>query len=225
MIKHLFVLAAITLAAGGGFVLWRHLTVNQTIEKLLAENTTLKNAIANLTDETQIGYAKITGQETREGVLYTRVLFVEADSEDVTKRVFQKEYEIEGDIVHFDALIVKFSGPMVMDGREKAMYLWRRIYGEKMRPEDGYPIQTPGQEPARYRQICQTLSVSDRTLFWDEIWDLANDPKKFEKQGIQAVFGNVVYKRLKPGLIYVFKINAAGALYPEMVPDLFSEPL
>lgn len=220
MIKDLFVLAAIALAAGGGYVLWQRFTVNETIEKLLAENTVLKDAITNLTEETQIGYAKVTGQETREGVLYTRVLFVEADPEDISKRVFQQEYEIEGDVVHFDTLIVKFSGPMVMDGREKAMYLWRRIYGEKMRPEDGYPIQTPGQEPARYRQICQKLSIGDRTLFWDEMWNLSNDPKKLEKLGVQAVFGNVVYKRLKPGLIYVFKISASGAIYPEMVPDL-----
>jgi hypothetical protein len=49
---------------------------------------------------------------------------------------------------------------------------------------------------------------------------LSNEPKKLESQGIQAIFGNVVYKRLRPGLIYVFKINASGSIYPEMVPEL-----
>ena len=219
-IKYFFGVSLIVLAAGGGYVLWRQFTVNETVEKLLFENATLREAISNLTEETQIGYAKVTGQETRDGVFYTRILFVETDPEDMTRRVLQKEYEIEGDIVHFDALIVKFTAPMVMEGREKAMYLWRRVYGEKMRPEDGFSIQTPFEEPTRYRMIGKKLSVNERERFWDEIWDLSNEPKKLESQGIQAIFGNVVYKRLRPGLIYVFKIGATGSIYPEMVPEL-----
>lgn len=201
-------------------MVWRQFTANETVERLLVENATLRQAISNLTDETQIGYAKVTAQETRDGALYTRILFVETDPDDITRRVLEKEYEIEGDVVHFDALIVKFTAPMVMEGREKAMYLWRRVYGEKMRPEDGFAIQTPFAEPARYRAIGQKLSISERERFWNEIWDLSNDPKKLEAQGIQAIFGNVVYKRLRPGLIYVFKISAAGSIYPEMVPEL-----
>lgn len=219
-IKYLFGVCVVVLAAGGGYVLWRDFMVNETVEQLLYENATLKEAITNLTEETQIGYAKVISQEMRDGSLYSRILFVETDPEDIAKRVLQKEYEIEGDVVHFDALIVKFSGPMVMDGREKAIYLWRRIYGEKLRPEEGYPIQTSGQEPARYQQIGKKLSVNDRERFWDEIWELSNEPKKLEQHGIQAIFGNVVYKRLRPGLIYVFKINAMGGIYPEMVPEL-----
>jgi len=41
------------------------------------------------------------------------------------KRVLEKEYEIEGDIIHFDALIVKFDEQLVMDGKERTLYLWR----------------------------------------------------------------------------------------------------
>jgi hypothetical protein len=219
-VKYVFGLAVVALAAGGGYVMWRQFSGNETVEKLLVENASFREAITNLTEETQIGYAKVTGQETREGVQYTRILFVETDPEDIARRVLQKEYEIEGDIVHFDALIVKFTAPMVMDGREKAMYLWRRVYGEKMRPEEGFAIQTPFEEPNRYSAIGKKLSVGERERFWNEIWELSNDPKKLESQGIQAIFGNVVYKRLRPGLIYVFKINASGSIYPEMVPEL-----
>ncbi|NLW85201.1 MAG: hypothetical protein GXY41_12505 [Phycisphaerae bacterium] len=220
VIKNVIVLAVVALAAGGGYLMWQQLTVNETVERLLVENTTLREAITNLTTETQIGYAKVTGQEIRDDVLYTRILFVETDPQDMTQRVLQKEYEIEGDMAHFDALIVKFTEPMVMDGGERAMYLWRRVYGEKMRPEDGFAIQTPFDEPQRYAAIGQKLSLAERDQFWNEIWDLSNDPKKLESQGIHAIFGNVVYKRLRPGLIYVFKINATGGIYPEMVPEL-----
>ena len=69
------------------------------------------------------------------------------DPENQNQRVLEREYEIKGDIVFFDALIVRFGTKVVMDGKEKAMYLWRRIYGESLAPENGLPIENPGEEP------------------------------------------------------------------------------
>lgn len=219
-IKSVFTVAVAVLAVGGGYRLWQNLTHDQAVEALIFENTQLRQAIANLTEETQIGYAKVLRQDLQNGGLTTRLLFVETDPKDISRRVFEKEFEIEGDIVHFDALIVKFSTPMVMEGQEKALYLWRRVYGETTRPEDGLAIHTPYSEPARYRAISEKLSLRQREQFWNEIWDLANDPHKLESMGIKAIFGNVVYKRLRPGLIYIFKINPAGGISLEMIPEL-----
>ncbi|NLH17176.1 MAG: hypothetical protein GX455_11410, partial [Phycisphaerae bacterium] len=53
-----------------------------------------------------------------------------------------------------------------------------------------------------------------------EIWALSNDPARLQQLGITAVYGNVVYRKLRPGLIYVFKISNTGQLYPETVPAL-----
>ena len=49
---------------------------------------------------------------------------------------------------------------------------------------------------------------------------LANDPQKLKKFSVQAIYGNVVYSQLKPGLIYVFKISNTGQIYPETVPEM-----
>ncbi len=220
LVKNLFALGLLIAAGGGGYVLWRQFTVDEQVEQLLFKNAELREAIANLTEETRIGYAKVLEQHTHNGQTRTRLLFVETDPDDMTRRVLEKEFDIEGDVVHFDALIVKFTTPMVMEGRQKAMYLWRRVYGEKMRPEDGFAIHTPHSEPARYRAIGEKLSLAQREQFWDEIWQLANDPTRLEPMGIKAVFGNVVYKRLQPGLIYIFNIDAGGAIYPEIIPEL-----
>ena len=200
-------------------VLWRSLTTNWTIDRLLTENRQLKMAITNLTQETQIGYAKVLTQEKTPNGVVTRILFVETDPRD-SSPILKKEFQMDGDIVHFDALIVKFGSQLVMDGKERAIYLWRRVYGEKMRPEEGFPIEEAGQEPARYRSLTNKLGLHDRGLFWQGIWDLANDPKRLENLGIKAVFGNVVYEQLRPGKIYVFKADSNGSLYPEVVPDL-----
>jgi hypothetical protein len=207
-------------AGGGIFYLSHYFSAGKTLLDLVRENKELKQAVANLTHETQIGYAKVISQQTREGRLYTRLKFVETDPADPLKRLLEKEYEIEGDVVHFDALIVTFEPQLVMDGRERSLYLWRRIYGETMTPEQGLPIETPGDEPKRYAALCEKLSIKDRTLFWREIWQLSNDPAALQHIGVRAIYGNVVYRKLKPGLIYIFKISPTGVVTPEIIPDL-----
>ncbi len=217
-ISILILLAAILVALGSfgrGYLL-----KEMTIHQLLAENRQLKEAITNLTAEDQIGYAKVINQQTQNNKLITTLKFVETDRNDKTKKILEKDYTIEGDVVHFDALIVKFDSKLVMDGKERSMYLWRRVYGETMSPQTGYAIESAGAEPARYADLLMKLPIKQREIFWSNIWDLANDVEKLKTDGISAIYGNAVYSKLRPNLIYVFKITASGQLYPEVVPEM-----
>ena len=191
-----------------------------TIHQLLSDNKHLKQAITNLTYEDQIGYAKVIAQEPNDGKLFTTIKFVETARDDKLKTILEKEYILEGDIVYFDALIVKFGDKIVMDGKTKALYLWSKVYSEKMAPEQGFAIEEPGAEPERYSDLLKVLPIKQRQLFWSNIWDLANDPDKLKNHGIEAIYGNAVYSRLRRGLIYVFKISSTGQVYPEVVPDI-----
>lgn len=191
-----------------------------TIQELLAENKQLKQALTNLSQEDQIGYAKVINQETRDGQLFTTIRFVETARDDKLKKILEKEYTIAGDIIHFDALIVKFGNKMVLDGKVRALYLWRRVYGEQMTPQEGFAIEEPGAEPQRYKELLKLLPPEQRQMFWSNIWDLANDQEKLARHEIEAVYGNAVYSRLRKGLIYVFKISSTGQVYPEVVPDI-----
>jgi len=191
-----------------------------TIHDLLTENKQLREAITNLTDEDQIGYAKVISQRNENGRLLTTIRFVETARDDKTRVILQKEYTIEGDVVHFDALVVKFDDKMVADGKSRALYLWRRVYGEKMAPGEGFPIEEPGAEPKRYNGLLQALPIPHQQLFWSSIWELANDPERLHEYGIKAIYGSAVYQPLKEGLIYVFKISPTGQFYPEAVPDM-----
>jgi hypothetical protein len=192
----------------------------KTVHDLLAGNQKLQKAITSLTHEDQIGFAKVLRQEERDGTLYTTLRFVETARDDLLRIVVEKEYEIEGDIVHFDALVVTFSDQAVMDGRAKSLYIWRRIYGETMSPAEGFEIENPGAFPERYSGLLKDLRVADQHTFWEAIWELSNNPEALRDHGIKAVYGNAVYKRLRPGLIYVFKIGADGHVYPETVLDM-----
>lgn len=191
-----------------------------TIHELLNENKQLKQAIGNLTEEDQIGYAKVISQRSENGRTLTTIRFVETARDDKAVKILQKEYTVEGDIIHFDALIVTFGDKMVMDGRARALYLWRRIYGETMAPQEGFPIEDPGAEPKRYSGLLQALPIQHQKLFWTEIWDLANNLDKLKEYDIKAIYGNVIYRKLREGLIYVFKIKPTGELSVEVVPDM-----
>lgn len=193
----------------------------QTIQQLLGENKELRRAIAHLTHEDQVGYAKVLEQHRdAEGILYTKLLFVETDRNDPMKRLLEKEYVVAGDVVHFDALVVTFDVNFVTDGRERALFMWRRVYGETMKPEDGFPIETPGEAPERYKRIFARLSPKEGEIFWEGIWDLANEPGKLREQGVKAVNGTAVYNRLKPDRIYVFKVGSTGTFKIEVMPQL-----
>jgi hypothetical protein len=192
----------------------------KTISDLLTENKTLKESLTRLTLEEQIGYAKVIKQEQNEGKLFTTLKFIETARDDKSNRILEKEYTIEGDVVFFDAMIVKFGNQLVLDGKERSLYLWRRVYSENMSPKTGYPIEDIGKEPFRYAKLLNKLHLKDRETFWSNIWELTNDPQKLNTFGVQAVYGNAIYSQLKPGLIYVFKINNAGQVYPETVPEM-----
>jgi hypothetical protein len=191
-----------------------------TIQELLTENKQLKQALTNLSREDQIGYAKVVAQGTKEGELFTTIRFVETARDNKLKKILEKEYTISGEIIHFDALIVKFGSKMVMDGKTRALYLWRRVYGENMTPAEGFLIEEPGAEPQRYKDLLEALPIEHRKLFWSEIWELANDTEKLAEYDIDAIYGNAVYWKLREGLIYIFKINPSGQVYPEIVPDI-----
>jgi len=68
--------------------------------------------------------------------------------------------------------------------------------------------------------LLEALPIKQRQLFWSNIWELANDPERLKKYDIEAIYGNVVYSRLRAGLIYIFKISPTGQVYPEVVPDM-----
>ena len=210
------VLTLIVLAFVGGSIFYG----TKTMHDLLGDNKKLKAAITSLTHEDQIGYAKVLKQEERGGTLYTTLRFVETARDDQLNIVLEKEYEIVGDVIHFDTLVVTFSDQAVMDGKARSLYLWRRVYGEHMSPSKGYDIETPGTHPERYAGLLRDLKLSEQEMFWEAIWDLANDPEALRDHGIKAIYGNAVYKRLRPGLIYVFKIGTDGHVYPETVLDM-----
>ncbi len=192
----------------------------QSLSELLNNNKELRLSIERLSEEKQIGYAKVISQDYDDaGQLWTELKFVETSRDNPEEIINEKQYKIAGDVIHFDLLIVRFPKEMVADGIERALYLWRRIYGESQAPDQAFDISQEGEFPLRYKDLFAKLKLAEQKTLWDAIWSLSNDPQALSEYGIQAVYGNVVYKQLKPGLIYIFKMDPSGNVFPETIPD------
>jgi hypothetical protein len=208
-------LAAIVTAAVLGVAFY---FTSSSIHSLLTDNHQLNKAIRNLTEEQQIGFATLESRSRNaQGQVESLVRFVQTAPGRPNEIVSEELFVVEGEVIHFDALIVKFSDDYVKDGKARALYLWRRIYGEGDAPADGDLIQSPGTAPERYRAITQSLRLKNQPIFWDAIWKLANDPQQLSEYGVTAVFGNAIYTRMEPNRVYLFKIGATGQIYPEVL--------
>lgn len=191
---------------------------SSSIHSLLTENHQLNKAIRNLTEEQQIGFATLESQSVNaHDEVESLVRFVQTAPGKPQEIISEELFVVTGKVVHFDALIVKFSDDFVKDGKGRALYLWRRIYGDEQSPATGTLIQSPDQAPERYRAISQSLRLKDQPIFWNAIWELANDPQQLSRYGVTAVFGNAIYTKMEPNRVYLFKISPTGQIYPELL--------
>lgn len=189
-----------------------------TIHDLLTENHKLNKAIKNLTKEEQIGFVTLKSRSRNElGETESLIRFVQTAPGKPDEIVSEELFVVKGEVIHFDALIVKFSDDYVKDGKGRALYLWRRIYGESDAPAGGQLIQGTGRAPERYSAITRSLRLKDQVVFWDAVWDLANDPQQLSEYGVTAVFGNAIYSRIEPDKVYLFKISPTGQIYPDVL--------
>jgi hypothetical protein len=215
IIVNVVILAAIATAGILGVAFYFS---SSSIHSLLTENHQLNKAIRNLTDEQQIGFATLKSQSRNElGQLQSLVRFVQTAPGHPDRIVSEELFVVEGDVIHFDALVVKFTDDYVKDGKGRALYLWRRIHGEDEAPSEGNLIQTPGEAPERYSAITQSLRLKNQPVFWEAIWDLANNPEQLSEYGVKAVFGNAIYTRMEPDKVYLFKISPTGQIYPSVL--------
>ncbi|MFP4260597.1 MAG: hypothetical protein ACLFS1_05900 [Opitutales bacterium] len=189
---------------------------SSSIHSLLTENHELNKAIRNLTEERQIGYATVLSRESdQHGRTKSLVRFVQTAPGNPDQIVSEQLFEVTGSVIHFDALIVKFSDAYVREGKGRSLYLWRRIYGDQTAPENGEAIQDRDDHPERYAEISRSLRLKDREVFWEAIWDLAENPAQLSQFGVTAIYGNAIYTRMEPGQVYLFKISPTGQIYPK----------
>ena len=184
-------------------------SLNKDIEKLHTRLALLKvdHRLARLT---------VLDQEKRgeKGELYSKVEFVELNDEGVPfdndpPRIF----EIKGDLVYIDSLVVKFEDKYIEEkdlDRSTSLCIFTRIYGERQQPIEGFPLDRKGTRPTGYARGGRETEFERK--IWDDFWNIANDDVKAKELGIRAASGEAPNMRVQKGKSYRVTLRSSGGL-------------
>ncbi len=190
------------------------------VERLEKENQRLELALRLMKVDHRVAEIEVLEQRNDGPRPQTTFQFVEL-ADDGTPIGDKKVFTLEGDRVYVDAWVIKYDDDLVERGdplRSTSVCLFRRVFGEFMQPDQGFPLDANGSRPAVYSQGGE-MSPIERNI-WDNFWQYANDPAKARQAGVRAVHGEAPNMRLEPGNRYKVELRASGGLsiVPEVAP-------
>ncbi len=196
--------------------------LNEELDAKRREITRLETAMRLLKVDHRVAYLDVLKQagSAKDGNLTTTFRFTEVNPEGKPLQE-NREFTVRGDMVHVDALVVKFDDKSIEEGdplRSTSLCLFKRIYGDKQKPEEAYALDREGAQPAAYRGGKETTDFERR--IWEGFWDYANDAEKQSKAGIRAAHGQGVFQKMVPGKRYRLQLRASDGLsvVPEDLP-------
>jgi hypothetical protein len=184
----------------------------------LIEN--LQAIVSELVKDIRIAEVRVTDQ--RGDPIFTTFEFIEID-EGGKPIGSPREITISGDVAYFDTLVIKFEDAYAPGEKlplsaeilqshlaKKAIIIFRRVFSEKQKPKDGYPLDTPGATPDVYR--ADSPLTDFESMLWKDFWAIANNPKLAASRGVRAAHGQAVYTKLLPGKQYILEQRLMGDL-------------
>jgi hypothetical protein len=200
---------------------WRYTLTEQrrALEELrvlndqMAEKLSQREAmIGRLSRSQRIAHVQVIDQQPADDgtIATTSVDFIELD--DAGSEIARQSITVPGDVLFVDAWTVKFDASLVAEGdplRGKSLVLLRRIYSDRMPPQDGIALDVPGAIPPGYS--VGEVGAFERQL-WNSFWELAGDPDIAAEMGVRVAQGEAVYKPVRQGQTYELIADAIGGL-------------
>lgn len=119
--------------------------------------------------------------------------------------------ETIGDLVYFDALVLKFEPQLVGEGdpqRGVSLAMFRRVFGEHQAPDSGPTIDHAVRPPT----TASPEIAAFHDELWDRFWEMAEDPRVAADYGVRVAQCEAPAARLKAGQIWEVSLDAAGGL-------------
>lgn len=216
-----FVTVAFLAVAGtvGVFVYRSHNSIEAELQREQEKTAELRQIVQRLTSERRVADVMVTDQQTVGGTLQTKILFVEYDHDG--QALPAKRFTIDGNMVHLDAMVVKFDGKFVAENdplRGHSIALFTRLYGDSQSPANAFHVDEPGQVPAVYRDPDPKVALFEQEL-WKNFWRLADDADYRNQMGVRVAQGEGVWRPFEPNRLYTITLEFNGGL------NIRSEPL
>lgn len=186
-------------------------SVTAARDEALARAQVLATAMRHLKVDTRRARLSVLSQHTDVGgQLTSQVAFQELDAqgEPLGEAV---QAELTGKLAYVEALVIKFDDQLVEAGdpwRGASLCLFRRLFSETQRPEQGVLLDPPGQEPVGYADDDHQPADA----LWRNFWELADDPEAAAARGVRALHGEAPFVELRDGRRYLVELRASGGL-------------
>ena len=121
---------------------------------------------------------------------------------------------LPGEEIYIDALVTVFDSEAVRAGEAKSLYLFRRIFTDRVPPRQGVALYRDAHAydgiPQPY--VHSTIERHIQRRVWERLWSLIEDPASAEAQRVRTYFGEAVYARMAPGTCYTVTLQNHGGL-------------
>lgn len=185
----------------------------RSVEALFTENHKLQEALARLQEESVVSYLWLVSRDVTEEGPETTFVWMEPSAGDSFSGARVDTFTVSGETVYLDGFLVRFPGKLVADGRARALFLWRRAFGDDQAPNIGVSLDDGRGAPPRYEAIFSgALTPAQSQQFWDSLWNLAHEPRALESLGIEAISGQALAIRPRSNFLYTVRLSATGTL-------------
>ena len=187
----------------------------QIIKQREEEIDTLELAMSLLKVDHRLAKLEVLSQgkaDSSDDIVRTVLLFTELgpDGEALGE---PQQITIEGTTVYIDTLVVKFMDGYVERGdalRGTSICLFRRIFGDDQKPNEGEEIDNAGEQPLVY--ASDDLVDPLHGELWNRFWDYANDSELAAQLGVRAIHGEAPFVEARAGKTYVLELRSSGGL-------------
>ena len=131
LIKSLLLVAVVSAATVGVYVFRAQHSVDAELQREQQRTAELRQIVQRLTAERRVADVIVTDQQTVAGVVHTTILFVEYGRDGASLPA--RRFTIEGNMIHLDAMVVKFDGKFVEENdplRGHSIALFTGLYGD-----------------------------------------------------------------------------------------------
>lgn len=188
-------------------------TLGAGIYYFLYQDKILRQIIGRLTADSRVAEVLVTSVTYNEAERknYTAIKFLEYDS--AGNPLEAKYFSFPGNIIQFQALVVRFDDKFVMAGdllKGKSVYLfWKAFMLDG--PNTKEFIINPLQDiPGGYKLSEKKNAVEEK--FWRKFWDYAFAKDEASKAGIKNVQIEAPGSMFIPGYLYTITIEHDGGL-------------
>jgi hypothetical protein len=217
------VIALLALGAGGtGVVIWRQdqtrreNELREALEKEEAKRKVVEALLERMTEERVVADVVVIDQQQRDGKMWTQIrLHVKPRPGSATAPTVFGPYTIEGDIVYFEAYVLRFEDEFIHaqdEKRGRALMILTRVFGEHQAPATGFVIEdASGTVPDYYALGQPELAEAEKEL-WAKFWWYTTHREEAKRDGIEVAHGQAPFTKADPRLIYEIIADNRGNL-------------